>query len=26
LSIGAYILKVIQKNKALKTFKILKQQ
>jgi hypothetical protein len=26
LAIGAYILKVIQKNKALKTFKILKQQ
>ena len=26
LSIGAYVLKVIQKNKALKTFKILKQQ
>ena len=26
LSIGAYVLKVSQKNKALKTFKILKQQ
>ena len=26
LAIGAYVLKVIQKNKALKTFKILKQQ
>jgi len=26
LAVGAYILKVIQKNKALKSFKILKQQ
>jgi hypothetical protein len=26
LSIGAYVLKVSQKNKALKSFKILKQQ
>jgi hypothetical protein len=26
LAIGAYVLKVIQKNKALKTFKIVKQQ
>jgi hypothetical protein len=26
LAVGAYVLKVIQKNKALKSFKILKQQ